>query len=63
MLEKIKNWLVKNWFNLVNFIVLFTSYSIIFGVEKALYAEVLLGLWIMVNVGYFGYKWFTKKKI
>lgn len=63
MLGKIKNWLVKNWFNLVNFIVLFTSYSIIFGVEKALYAEVLLGLWIMVNVGYFGYKWFTKKKI
>lgn len=63
MIEKIKNWFVKNWFNLLNFIVLFVSYSIIFGIEGALYAEVLLGIWIMVNVGYFGYKWFIKKKI
>lgn len=61
MLEKIKAWFIKNWFFVVNYLVIFISYSIIYGVEGVVFAELLLGLWMFASVAYGGYKWFTKK--
>lgn len=61
MLEKLKTWFIKNWFIIVNYLVIFIAYSIIYGVEGVVFAEVLLGLWIFVSVAYGGYKLFIKK--
>lgn len=61
MLEKIKAWFIKNWFFVVNYLVIFISYSIIYGVEGVVFAELLLGLWMFASVAYGGYKWFTNK--
>ena len=60
--EKIKAWFIKNWFMLINYLVVIATYFIIYGHEGVILAEVLLGLWLLVSAGYAGYKWFTKKK-
>ena len=62
MLEKLKTWFLKNWFVIVNYLVIFVSYSIIYGKDGVVFAELLLGLWLFTSVAYGGYKWFTKKK-
>lgn len=58
---KLKSWFLKNWFIIVNYLVIFIAYSIIYGVEGVVFAELLLGLWLFVSVAYGGYKWFMKK--
>ncbi|MBN1214173.1 MAG: hypothetical protein JXA99_01900 [Candidatus Lokiarchaeota archaeon] len=60
ILENIKNWFIKNWFMIVNYLIIFSAYSIVYG--KLDIASVLLGLWLFVSVAYAGYKWFIKKK-
>jgi hypothetical protein len=58
---KVWPWLKKNWMVIVNYLVIFISYSIIYnkGVEVA---ETLLGLWIFVSLAYAGYKYLFLKK-
>lgn len=59
--SKLKLWFIKNWFIIVNYLVIFIAYSIIYGVEGVGFAEVLLGLWLFVSAAYGGYKLFMKK--
>ena len=57
----VKGWLLKNWFMIANYLVIFISYSIIYGKEGVSFAEVLLALWMLTSVGYAGYNLFNKK--
>lgn len=60
MLEKLKNWFKKNWLFILNPLVIIVAYSKVY--EKGFSGiEVLLALTFMANVGYWGYKWFTKE--
>jgi hypothetical protein len=61
MLEKLKLWFLKNLFIIINYLVIFIAYSIIYGVDGVGFAEVLLGLWMFASVAYGGYCWFNKK--
>jgi len=54
-------WFKKNWFMVVNYLVIVLAYNNIYGKEGVVGAEVLLGLWIFASIGYAGWKWFTKK--
>ena len=74
MIEKLKTWLkkagtalklwfVKNWMIVSNYLIIFIAYSIIYGKEGVVGAEVLLGLWLFASAAIGGYKWFTKPKI
>ena len=58
----IKTWFIKNWLLFVNYLVVFISYSIIYGHEDVVWAELLLGLWIFVSIGYAGWKIFMTPK-
>jgi hypothetical protein len=61
MKEKIKAWFIKNWFMIVNYLVIFISYSIIYGHEGVVFAEFFLGIWMFLSVAYGAFKWFIKK--
>ena len=54
---KLKNWFIKNWISIVNWIVLI----LVYGINENVWIEVIVGLWIFVQIGYAGYKWFIKK--
>ena len=58
-LNKIKDWLKTNWLQIVNMIILFLAAT-----SQSIYTTVLVSLWFMVLVGYYGYKLFinTGKK-
>jgi len=64
---KILPWLTKNWLEIINLIVLFIMYSIIYEKPNMVWAEVIGGLWIFVLLVYyiffklFGFK-LPKKK-
>jgi len=60
--QKIKAWFIKNWFMIVNYLVIFIAYNIVYGHEEVLFAEVLLGLWLFFSVAFTIYKWFMRKK-
>jgi hypothetical protein len=60
--EKLKAWFKKNWMIVVNYLIIFISYSIIYGKEGVVGAETLLGLWLFASAAYGGYKLFMKKK-
>lgn len=59
--EKIKAWFEKNWFMVINYIILFAAFNIVYGKEGVVLAEVLIALWLFFSVGYAGWKWFNKK--
>jgi hypothetical protein len=59
---KIKSWFIKNWFIIINYLVIFIVYSIIYGVKGVGFAEMLLGLWLFASAAYGGYKLFMKKQ-
>lgn len=61
MWEKIKTWFIKNWMIVINYLVIFIAYSIIFGKDGVVWAELLLGLWLFVSFAYGLYKWVMKK--
>jgi len=61
MWERIKAWFIKNWFIVVNYFVIFVSYSIIYGKDGVVFAELLLGLWLFVSAAYGLAKLFIKK--
>ena len=54
-------WLKKNWMIIVNYLVIALAYNNIYGKDGVVFTEVLLGLWIIVSIGYAGYKLFVKK--
>jgi hypothetical protein len=56
-------WLMKNWFIIINYIVILLAYDNIYGKNGVVFAEVLLGLWIFASVGYAGWKWFNKPNV
>lgn len=62
MWTKIKTWLKKNWLFVLNPLVIFIVYSMIY--EKGFdVAEALMGLTILANVGFWVYKtWGPKPK-
>jgi hypothetical protein len=60
-LLKLKSWFLKNWMTIVNYLVILTAYSIIYGKPGVVWAEVLLGLWMFVSLAYGAYKLFIKK--
>jgi hypothetical protein len=56
---KLLTWLKENWLFILNPLIIGIAYSHIF--EKGFTGiEVLLALTIMANVGFWGWKWFTK---
>lgn len=61
ILNKIKAWFKKNWMIVVNYLVIFTAYSLVYD-KGVVLAEVLLGLWLFASAAIGGYKWFTRKK-
>jgi hypothetical protein len=60
--DKIKDWFKKNWMIVVNYLVIFLAYSICYGKDGVVGAEVLLGLWLFASAAYGMYKIFMKKK-
>lgn len=50
---KILPWLSKNWLDIINIIVLFIMYSIIYEKPGMEWAEVIGGLWIFVLLVYY----------
>jgi hypothetical protein len=58
----VKTWFAKNWMIVANYLIIFVAYSIIYGKQGVVGAEVLLGLWLFASAAIGGYKWFTKKK-
>lgn len=61
VVSKLWPWFKKYWMVVVNYLVIFISYSIIYnkGVEVA---ETLLGLWMFASVAYAAYKYLVPKK-
>jgi hypothetical protein len=58
-MKKILDWLKANWLFILNPLIILIAYSHIF--EKGFTGiEVLLALTLMANVGFWGWKWFTK---
>lgn len=57
--NKFKTWFLKNWLLIVNYIVIFVAYSIVY--DKNTWAELILGLWLFVSAAYGMYKWFIGK--
>lgn len=55
-------WIKKNWFMIINYLVIALAYNNIYGKEGVVGAEVLLGLWIFASIAYAGWKLFNKKK-
>ena len=58
---QLKNWFKKNWFMIVNYLVIVLSYNNVYGKEDAVFAELLLGLWIFTSIAYVMWKLFKKK--
>jgi hypothetical protein len=61
-MEKLKTWFKKNWMIVVNYLIIFISYSIIYGKDGVVGAEVLLGLWLFASAAYGTYKFFIESK-
>jgi hypothetical protein len=61
LLEKLKNWFKKNWFIVVNYLVIFIAYSNVYEKEGTVLAEVLLGLWLFASAAYGIYKLTIRK--
>lgn len=58
-MKKLLAWLKKNWLFLLNPLVIAVAYSNVY--QKGLTGtEVLLAFAFMANVGYWGYKYFSK---
>ena len=55
-------WVKKNWFLIINYIIIIVAYNNVYGKDGVVFAEVLLGLWIFASVAYAGWKWFNKPK-
>lgn len=73
MYEKVKIWLKKqwkplkkfvkkNWFLIINYLVIIIAYSNVYEHEDLVGTETLLGLWIFASVVYGAFKWFMTKK-
>lgn len=54
-------WFKKNWMIVVNYFVILMSYSIIYGHDDVVWAELLLGLWIFTSIVVGIYELFIKK--
>lgn len=62
MWTKIKNWIKKNWLFVLNPLIIFIVYSIIYDKGFGL-AEALLGVTLLANVAFWVYKtWGPKPK-
>lgn len=59
--NKMKAWFIDNWLFVINYLVIFLSYIIVYDHEEVVFAELILGLWLFVSVGYLFYKIFMKK--
>lgn len=53
-------WFKKNWMIITNYFVIVLAYNNVYNKAGVGLAEILLGLWIFVSLGYVGYKWFIK---
>jgi hypothetical protein len=58
----LKAFWLKNWFMILNYVVIFIAYNIVYDKPQVVFAELLLGLWIFASIGIGAYKWFTRKK-
>jgi len=61
LIAKLKAWFIKSWTIITNYLVILGAYSIVYGHEEVVWAEVLLAIWMLVSAGYGGYKLFMKK--
>ena len=57
ILIKILNWIKKNTFYIINYVVLFTIYAI----NKDMYIELITGLWLFSSAAIGLYKLFNKQ--
>lgn len=57
ILIKILNWIKKNTFYIINYVVLFTIYAI----NKDMYIELITGLWLFSSAAYYLFKLFNEQ--
>jgi len=57
----VKDFLLKYWMIIVNYLVVVITYSNVYGNENLVGTETILGLWIFVSIAYGVYKIFIKK--
>ena len=60
-MNKIIEFLKKNWTIIINYLIIFISYSIVYNHPEVVWAEFLLGIWLFVSAGFGLYKWFMGK--
>jgi len=60
-IAKPMSWLKKNWFMIVNYIVIVLAYNNVYDKNGVGLANVLLGLWLFTSIAYAGWKWFIGK--
>jgi len=53
LLLKIKNWLKKNWMQLINYLVILIAYSKVYEKPGFTGVELILGLWLFLLTGYY----------
>jgi len=58
----LKKWLEKYWMIIVNYLIIFISYSIVFGHDEVVWAQFLLGIWMFTSIAYAMFKIFMKGK-
>jgi len=60
--DKCKTWMYNNWMAVLNFYILAMSYFVVKDHKEVAFAESVLGVWIIVSMGYFIYDTFIKNK-
>ena len=61
--SKLKGFIVKNWFLIINYIVIIIAYSDVYDSADFLGTEVMLGLWLFASAAYGGWKWFKRSGV
>ena len=57
----VKGWVIKQWFYIVNYAVIAFAYNDVTGNADVVWADFLLGFWILLSIAYVGYKLFNMK--
>ncbi len=59
-MTKILPWLKENWAVFGSYVVIFIAYTIVYGHDDVVWAELILALWMFASVAYVGFKLFFK---
>jgi hypothetical protein len=59
--KKSINWALKNWMAILNFFIIIISYFIVYDHDEVAFAETILGIWVIISMGYFVHETFIKR--